>query len=610
MRPIAPSAVLCLTLAIAGALAPAPARSEAVNTRLGGPGSPTTDATDDSRLTPDGEWAIVLWDLQTDGLYELYAIRRDGSEGHSLSAAAPAAEVVSFLISADSRYVVYEAELLSNGVRELRSVPIAGPAVTARLSPDWTDGDGVVDYAISPDSSRVVTYGDFEVPGINELSSAPIAGPTGSSIHLSPAPVANGEVVEFQISPDSTRVVFAGDLTQVDRLEYWTVPIAGPSASAVRLTTSIAAGTTTSSSIHISSDSARVVYTGTFSTASQTELWSVPIAGPASSSRKLNPSVVAGGDVHTNHLEITSDGAYVVFFGDLRVDERREIWSVPIDGSFGDAVRLNPTPVAGGTLHNADPFVISPDSTWLVMHGDLETDGASELWRVPIAGPAASAVKVHPDPVAGGDVGIGDYEISPDSEFVVFLGDLVTDDKIELWSAARDAAPETAENLSAGLITPDDVLDFQIAPDSSRAVFRGDLVFADKHWLFSHALDGSGSRQFLTDELFSNPDADVDDWTITADSRDVLYEANPDDPDRNELFRRRIADGEDFQHLSDGDPAWSDAQLLGSSPEGRGALFLSDTQFDSAFLLWIADDWILSANFEEGNFTEWSSSVP
>lgn len=610
MRPLTPSAALCLTLALVHALAPTPAWPEAVSLRLFGPGTATSDVDDDAQLTPDGEWAIARWDAQSDGIYQLYAVRRDGREGHQLSAPAPASNVLSFLVSADSRYVVYEAELLANGVRELRSAPIAGPALNARLSPDWTDGNGVVDYAIAPDSTRVVVYGDFEVPGTNELSSAPIGGPTGSSIQLSPAPVANGEVLEFQISPDSTRVVFAGDLAQVDKLEYWSVPIDGPSASAVRLNTSIPAGTSTSSSIHISPDSTRVVYTGTYSTASQTELWSVPIAGPASSSRKLNPSVVAGGDVRTNHLEITSDSAYVVFFGDLRVDERLEIWSVPIDGFFGDAVRLNPTPVAGGTLHNADPFVISPDGTWLVMHGDLETDGASELWRVPIAGPATSAVKVHPDPVAGGDVGVGDYEISPDSEFAVFLGDLVTDGRIELWSAARDAAPETAENLSAGLVTPDDVLDFQIAPDSSRAVFRGDLVFADKHWLFSHALDGSGGRQFLTAELFSSPDADVDDWTITADSRDVLYEANPDDPDRNELYRRRIADGEDFQHLSDGDPAWSDGELLGSSPEGRGALFRSDTQFDSAFLLWIADDWILSANFEEGNLTEWSGSLP
>jgi hypothetical protein len=608
MRPLAPTTLLIALLA--SALGPRRALPEAVNTRLGGPGSATTDAHDDSRLTPDGEWAIVRWDLHTDAIDELFAIRRDGREAHRLSAPTPPVDVISFLVSPDSRYVVYEAELLSNGVRELWSVPIAGPSLTARLSPDWTAGDGVVDYAISPDSSRVVTYGDFEVPGINLLSSAAIAGPTGSAVQLSPAPVANGEVFEFQISPDSTRVVFAGDLAQVDKLEYWSVPIAGPSGSAVRLNSSIPAGTSTSSSIHISPDSTRVVYTGSYSTASQTELWSVPIAGPASSSRKLNPSVVAGGDVRTNHLEITPDSAYVVFFGDLRVDERLEIWSVPIDGFFGDAVRLNPTPVAGGTLNNSDPFVISPDSSWLVMHGDLETDGATELWRVPIAGPASSAVKVHPDAVAGGDVGVGDYEISPDSEFVVFLGDLASDDKVELWSAARDAAPETAENLSAGLTTPGDVLDFQIAPDSSRAVFRGDLVFADKRWLFSHKLDGSGGRQFLNSELFSNPDADVDDWTISADSRDVLYEANPDDPALDELYRRRIADGEDFQHLSDGDPVFSEARLVGSSPDGRGALYLSDTEFDSAFLLWIADDWILSANFEEGNFTEWSSSVP
>jgi len=614
MRPTAPLTTRALILilpllAFVDPLIPTPAHAEAQRLRLFGPGTATSDILDDARMSPDGEWAVARWDVSSDGVYQLFAVRRDGRERHQLSLPSPFT-VVSFAISPDSRWVVFEAELLADGVRELWSVPIAGPAANARMSPAWIAGGGVNVYEISPDSSRVVLSGDFEADGIEELYSAPIAGPTGSTVKLNPPPVLNGEVFEFKVSPDSARVVFAGDTAQVGRLSYWSVPIAGPSASAVQLNGTAPAGASTASSIHISPDSTQVVYTGTLSTSADTEIWRVPIAGPSSSSVKLNPAVVASGDVRTNHLEITPDGGHVVFFGDLRVDERLELWSVPIDGSLANAVRLNPTPLAGGSLNNADPFVISPDGSWLVMHGDLETVGASELWRVPIGGPANAAVKIHPDAVDGGEVGVGDYAISPDSNFVVFSGDLETDGETELWSASRSGAAGAAVKLSATTIAAGDVGRFEIAPDSSRVVFRGDLTIDARLWLFSRAIDGSGTRTLLTDELLFATDADVDDWVVTADSRDVIYEANTNDPTRPELYRRRVADGDDFQNLSGDAPTFTEVRLVGASPEGRGALYRADTSFTQAFVLWIADDWILSANFEEGTFIEWTSSLP
>ncbi|MEO8198232.1 MAG: hypothetical protein ABI689_16055 [Thermoanaerobaculia bacterium] len=502
MRPCVSSAALCL--ALVGALVPAAARPEAVNLRLFGPGSATSDVQSDAQFSPDGEWVVARWDALSDGIDLLFAVRRDGRERHQLSPPSPFS-VESFVISPDSRYVVYEAKLLSNGVRELWSVPIAGPTANARMSPAWTEGTGVNEYGISPDSSRVVVYGDFDQDNISELWSAPIAGPTGSTVKLNPPPVANAEVFEWQISPDSARVVFAGDIAQVDRLSYWSVPLAGPSAS---------------------------------------------------------------------------------------------------------AVKLNGTAPAGGTLNNADPFVISPDSSWLVMHGDLETADVHELWRVPIAGPANAAVKIHPDAVSGGEVEVGDYEISPDSNYVVFSGDLVTDGLTELWSSDRDATPGTAVKLSGSTIAAGDVGQFEIAPDSSRVVFHGDLIIDNGYWLFSRPLDGSGTRLVVTIDLVIEADADVSRWVLTADSRDVIYEANPNDTTRLELYRRRIADGGDFQRLSGPTPTFTDVQLIGGSPEGRGALYLADTSFANAFLLWIADDWIFSANFEEGTFIEWTSSVP
>ncbi|MEO8276952.1 MAG: hypothetical protein ABI639_12095 [Thermoanaerobaculia bacterium] len=599
-----------LLLALSGAAVATSADATAARTRLLGPGTATSDVEDDAQFSPNGEWLVARWDVLANEVFRLYAVRRDGSEQHILSTSSPAATVRSFAISLDSRYVVYDLQLASNGVHELWRSPLAGPTVTVRLSPDWTDGNGLLEYGISSDSSRVVIFGDFEVDGIDELWSAPIGGLTGSAVKLNPPPVANAEVFDWQISPDSSRVVFSGDTSQVGRLEYWSVPLAGPSAAAVRLNGTAPVGASTSSSFHISPNSARVIYTGELSTAGTVELWSVPIAGPAASAVKLNPAIVAGGDVRSNHLEITPDSARVVFFGDLLVDERLELWSVPIAGPSASAVRLNPTPVSGGQLNNADPFLISPDSSWLVMHGDLDTVGSSELFRVAINGPAISAVKVHPDAVAGGGVGVANYKISSDSDYVVFSGDLVTDGVTELWSSDRDSPPETAVKLSGSTIAAGDVGVFEIAPDSSRVVFRGDLILDAEYWLFSRAIDGSGARLFLSSELLVHADADVSDWELSADSRDVIYEANPDDPTRTELYRRRIADGGGFQHLSGAAPGFTDLEFLALSPEGRGALYLADVSVDNSAELWIADDWILTADFEENDLSEWSSTTP
>jgi sorbitol-specific phosphotransferase system component IIA len=118
---------------------------------------------------------------------------------------------------------------------------------------------------------------------------------------------------------------------------------------------------------------------------------------------------------------------------------------------------------------NVIDFQISPDSARVVFLGDLATDEVFELFSAPIAGGVRSTL-------SGSVVLNGDmqpiFRISPDSARVVFVGDLVTDNVLELFSAP--IAGGVRSTLSGSVVAGGGVLDFQISPDGSRVLFRAD----------------------------------------------------------------------------------------------------------------------------------------
>lgn len=85
----------------------------------------------------------------------------------------------------------------------------AQPGHPYKLSGEMVlDGD-VDDYSISPDSSRVVYLADQDTDEVQELYSVPIGG--GTPVKLNGPFVTGGDVWPFSISPDSSRVVYRAD---------------------------------------------------------------------------------------------------------------------------------------------------------------------------------------------------------------------------------------------------------------------------------------------------------------------------------------------------------------------------------------------------------------
>ena len=82
----------------------------------------------------------------------------------------------SFVISPDSRYVVYAADAETEGAYELYSAPTTGESAPVRLSGLLPSGSAAARFAITPDSSRVVYIAPQATTGVDELYVTAIGG--------------------------------------------------------------------------------------------------------------------------------------------------------------------------------------------------------------------------------------------------------------------------------------------------------------------------------------------------------------------------------------------------------------------------------------------------
>lgn len=208
------------------------------------------------------------------------------------------------------------------------------------------------------------------------------------------------------------------------------------------------------------------------------------VAGSAAwAQRPLRPPGAITADVGA--AQITPDGARVVYLADPATDGAFEVFSVPIGGGLSRP--LSPRAVVGGSVRH---FIVSPDSRRVAFLGDLDSDEVFELYAAGITD--RSVVKLSPPLVAGGDVRAFFPRISPDSSRVVFRADAERDGVEELYSSPL--AGGRPVKLSPPRLLPDALGEFQIAPGSARVVYLA-ATSADAHELFSVPIAGVASTK-------------------------------------------------------------------------------------------------------------------
>jgi hypothetical protein len=400
----------------------------------------------------------------------------------------------------------------------IASSALSTPASAAvKLNATPVDGGDVKHFYVAPDGGRVVYYGDLTEDEALELYSRPIDR-SASQVRLTdlPASFPGNGAINVRIAPDSSRAVYGGYSTAGPNLDdIYSVPVVG-SDDPVQINSSTGSLAVQGFKVTGGSDS-RVVYQGDLTMALRLDLFSKPVDGSGSqvqiSSSASNPNDV---DI----FKLSADNQYVAYVGDLTTDGVPEIYAAPVDGS-GPQTRLNDAPVSGGGIvddlfvadNYRNTFQITPDSQHVIYRGDLDQLNTDELYSAPIDG-SGSQVKLNTSSVSGGEV-LG-MRVTSDSQRVVYRGELTRNGAGDLYSAPVDGSgPQIRLTDFTG---SDSVGDFYLTPDGSLALFEG--PGSQGPFIYSVPVDGSASPTPITG-IF--PGGDLENIQITSDSQRMVY---------------------------------------------------------------------------------------
>ncbi len=374
-------------------------------------------------ISPDSSRVVFRANQDTQSVIELYSVPIGGpaTAVTKLNVPLPLGGRAYGNISPDSRRVIYTADHQATGVFELFSVPIAGPATDViKLNGALPPSGRVTSFEISPDNSRVLYLADQDQAGIQELYSVSQGGPTGSGVKLNGNLINGGRIGGWQISPDSRRIVYQADQQTVGARELFSVPIGGPAAEGIKLNGTLAPGGYTED-FQINAGSTVVVYDARQN--GILELFSIPIGGPTGSEVKIN----GGGNL--DRFRLSPDGRWTIYMADQQTPGTLELFSVPIGGPATSGVKLNRPMVPGGHVWY---FLTSADRKEVVYVADQDIPSIYELYGVPLGGPAASGFKLNDILTPGGKV--DSFQIAPNSNRVVYLADQQIHGLSELYS--------------------------------------------------------------------------------------------------------------------------------------------------------------------------------
>ncbi|MEQ1892288.1 MAG: hypothetical protein ABL998_07080 [Planctomycetota bacterium] len=196
-----------------------------------------------------------------------------------------------------------------------QTVRLNGPLAQPRV------GD-VQDFALSPDGTRVVYRADVQRAGQYELFSAPLDGSEPAVRLHAPTTLARRQVLEFVLGAGGN-VAFRGDLDGDDIFKLYGAPITGSAGALV-----LSGALTGIDQMALTPDGTRVVFSDGLG------LYSVPIDGSAAP-LALAPQPASGHSL----FRITPDGARVVFT--RKIGDVEYLGRVALDGSLAPLLLAN-----------------------------------------------------------------------------------------------------------------------------------------------------------------------------------------------------------------------------------------------------------------------------
>jgi len=410
----------------------------------------------------------------------------------------------------------------------LYRAPIDGsqPATLFMSRASSAAGPNFKEFVFTPDGATVFFVyrtGDPSVgSNVERLYSAPVDG------SQAPLLLESAEFVAHFLSGDGTRlVVVEGPVSFSGGFNLYSLPTDG-SAPADTL---LASGYETSGGLQLTADRTQVVYRANLFLGGGGSLFSARIdASQPPTQATLTPTGLY--DFLLN--PVTPHIAYTAPNGNLR-----ELRYVPMDGSSAEIVLVSLPPA--GLLSEITHFIFTPDGTHLVYRADAIVDNKFELFSVPVDGSLPPVQINGPILPAGGDVTASTnsgskphFAVTPDGQRVVYAADARLNDVFELWSAPlTGGGPAQILNnpLPPGLqVFPD----FQILSNSTDILFRGNPA-AGYAPLWEARTDRTGPFKQRSGP-FPLPSVVQPGYVVTRGERHVVYLSDHLTPGHLDLF--------------------------------------------------------------------------
>ncbi len=213
-------------------------------------------------------------------------------------------------------------------------------------------------------------------------------------------------------------------------------------------------------------------------------LYSVSLSGgqPVSLSAPLLPS-----DATDLIFDISPDGSRVIYMAYKESTSYHSLYTVPIQGGTNPK-RLS---ISG---HDVRQFAFTADSHWVVF-STWDSSYMNHLYRAPLDG--SSAAQEITFPGATEDLLISSLFLSPDSQHLLFLGQLSAVSNWGVYSMPITGTGSQAVRLTQTMLQQDEIL-FKVTPDSKYLVYQHipNLDYTDQR-LYSVPLDGPAADYAL-----------------------------------------------------------------------------------------------------------------
>jgi len=379
--------------------------------------------------------------------------------------------------------VVYIADRDTPGVHELYSRPLFGRGHVKLSGPMTLEGD-VLDFQITPDRQMVVYLADQEIDGSEKLYSVPIRGGQVHRMYQ----YYDFDVTRFEVTADNDTVIFQDQAALysawLDGTDSWFL------VEGYWLNPDSYLG-----SWSITPDRRTVVYNQMFDQGDWATLETRSVASGGHSGQLFSPGIIGQGSIG---FRISPTGSHVVL---LDTDGFTNIIrSVPISGGETTVVVPDGEPFAFYLL------TFSPDGSTIVSR----SYGSPQVKSAPIDGsgvtlltPALPATPAY----------------SASNDHVIYAVPVDDPDNRDLYIVPIGGG--TSTKLNPTIATPDgDVWDYGFTPDGSRVIFNAEIDTVDRRDLYTVPTSGGAVRIVPTD-----PASDVQSFSI-AGNQTVLFETD------------------------------------------------------------------------------------